>query len=328
MWEQISERLAGAGDHVVLELLNEPSAVFNAEPERWNDLFAQTLEIVRADHPTRTVIVGPVDFNAVTALDSLVLPDDPHLLGTVHVYAPFEFTHQGAVFADPIPPVGATWNADNVGLAEVANNSSWDTTAASGPNGLSVRYDAQWAGFAVDLDDTFDPTTLTFTSSGQASVRAGCRDDDGLIEVVEMGLSEATATYEVDLSECLEQSTSIFLMNTEDPRTIVLSELELCTTDGCHNLLSSQRDRLVDHFAIAAEWSEQTGIPLNLGEFGAFGADGQSPIADRAAWTRTVRDIAEGHDISTSYWEFYSGFGAFDVESESWVPELRNALVG
>jgi len=329
MWEQISERLAGAGDHVVLELLNEPNGQFNANPERWNDLFAQTLEIVRVDHPTRTVIVGPVDFNAVTALDSLEVPDDPYLLGTVHVYTPFNFTHQGAVFADPIPPVGTGWGEEYLGLSDAVRNSSWDTDVNAGPNGLVVNYSTQWTGCAVEFDTAFAPTTLSVTASGQTVLRAGCRTADELIEITEITITNAATAFNVDLSACPANTTGIFLQNTlENARSVEVSSFNVCAADGCRDLLSTQRTALEEHFAIAAAWSAETGIPLNLGEFGAFGADGQSPLADRAEWTANVVEIAESHGMSTSYWEFYSGFGAFDVETESWVPELLDALVG
>ena len=328
IWEQVSQRLADAGDHVVLEILNEPHGDFNASASLWNDLFVETLAIVREDHPTRTVIVGPSNFNAVTSLEDLELPADPYLLGTVHVYAPFNFTHQGAVFADPIPPVGVGWNPDHIGLAEIVDNGSWETEVNAGPDGATVEYTAQWAGLAVWLEDAFTPTSLSVTATGQTGLRAGCRTNSDLIEITEIQIS-GTSTYDIDISTCPDNSTGVFLMNTsESPQTITVNAFELCTADGCQDLLSTQRQALVDHFAIAAEWSDRTGIPLNLGEFGAFGANGQSPLADRAAWTATVVEIAEGHGMSTSYWEFYSGFGIFDVETQTFVPELLDALVG
>lgn len=329
IWEQISERLADAGDHMILEILNEPHGEFNGDPQIWNDLFGQTLEIVREDHPTRTVIVGPRDFNTVDSLQDLELPNDPYLLGTVHVYTPFEFTHQGAVFADPIPPVGTGWDPTYIGLADRASNGSWDTNIAAASGGIAVNYAVQWAGFGVDLDGPFTPTSLSLSASGETAIRVGCRDLNNSLEVVEFELSTTPTTREVDLSQCPDSTTGVFLMNTGGgARSIAVQSLTLCTTNGCQDLLSTQRQQLEDHFAIAAEWSAQTGIPLNLGEFGAFAADGQAPLADRAAWTETVVEIATEQGMSTSYWEFYSGFGVFDVETETWETEILDALVG
>ena len=329
MWEQISERLAGAGDHVILEILNEPNGQFNPDPQPWNDLFAETLEIVREDHPTRTVVVGPTNFNAVTYLEGLELPDDPYLLGTVHVYVPFEFTHQGAVFADPIPPVGTGWAPDYIGVAEGLSNGSWDTNIAASDGGLAVSYTAQWTGFGLDLDNAFAPTSLSFSATGQTGIRVGCRNLDDSVELVEVQLSGTSTPQVIDLSTCPSTTTGVFLQNTgEGAREIVIQSMSLCTAEGCQDLLSTQQERLEDHFAIAAEWSERTGIPLNLGEFGAFAADGQAPLADRAEWTATIVDIATSHGMSTSYWEFYSGFGVFDVETETWETEILDSLLG
>lgn len=330
MWEQISVRFADAGDHVILELLNEPNGVFSDQPELWTELFAETLAIVRETHPTRTVIVGPVEFNAITALEHLTLPDDPHLLVTVHVYSPFEFTHQGAVFADPILPTGVSWSAEHIGLSQSVDNSSWDTTIVPGADGLAVQYGGQWKGFAVDLDSDVRPSELRLTMSGDAWLRAGCRTDGSLVEISEFSTQSNVADYVIDLSACPDTTTGIFLMNTTaDDRTIVISGLDLCTSDSsCQSLLSSQRAALEQLIDQAAEWSATTGHPINIGEFGAFSAGGEVPVEDRASWTRTVRDIAEGHGMSTSYWEFYRGFGAFDPESNTWVPELLEALMG
>ena len=329
IWEQISERLAGAGDHVILEILNEPNGQFNPDPQIWNDLFAQTLEIVREDHPTRTVVIGPTNFNAVTYLEGLEIPDDPYLLGTVHVYVPFEFTHQGAVFADPIPPVGTGWDPSYIGVAEGVSNGSWDTNIAAANGGLAVSYTAQWAGFGLDLDSAFAPTSLSFSATGSTGVRVGCRNLDDSVELLEFSLSDNRNVQQVDLTQCPQATTGVFLQNIgEGAREILVQSLSLCTAQGCEDLLSTQQERLVEHFAIAAEWSERTGIPLNLGEFGAFAADGQAPLDDRAEWTSTVVDIATSHGMSTSYWEFYSGFGVFDTETETWEEPILDALLG
>ena len=44
--------------------------------------------------------------------------------------------------------------------------------------------------------------------------------------------------------------------------------------------------------------------------------------------TATIVDIATSHGMSTSYWEFYSGFGVFDVETETWETEILDSLLG
>ena len=42
-------------------------------------------------------MIGPGQWNSISGLKSLQLPeDDQNLIITVHYYLPFEFTHQGA----------------------------------------------------------------------------------------------------------------------------------------------------------------------------------------------------------------------------------------
>jgi endoglucanase len=63
---------------------------------------ACALRLIRRENPTRTVVIGPANGNAFTALGALRLPeDDPNILVTVHYYNPFRFTHQGAPWVRP-----------------------------------------------------------------------------------------------------------------------------------------------------------------------------------------------------------------------------------
>ena len=109
LWRQIAPHYAGHDDRLHFELLNEPHGRMTAE--RWNDLLADALTTVREADPRRTVIVGPVRRNDPDALPELVLPADDHLAVTIHYYAPFEFTHQGAGWIDGAGHwVGTTWS--------------------------------------------------------------------------------------------------------------------------------------------------------------------------------------------------------------------------
>lgn len=106
IWRQLAERYKSQPATVLFELLNEPHGKFNDDPALWNALLPKALATVRQTNPTRAVIVGPVWWNNVTHLDRLTLPADPNLIVTVHFYDPFEFTHQGAEWVNPAPPVG------------------------------------------------------------------------------------------------------------------------------------------------------------------------------------------------------------------------------
>lgn len=106
-WTQMAERYKSAPDPVVFELLNEPNRALDAV---WNDWIPDLLAAVRPTNPTRNVIIGPTRWNNLERLPDLKLPKaDRHLIATFHYYEPFAFTHQGASWVDPVPPLGATW---------------------------------------------------------------------------------------------------------------------------------------------------------------------------------------------------------------------------
>lgn len=124
-WKQVAERYRGKPDQVVFELLNEPSRRLDAV---WNAWIPDLLATIRASNLSRNVIVGPGQWNSLHKLAELKLPrDDRHLIVTFHYYDPFPFTHQGASWANPIPPVGTSWGTP----AERARiDQDFDTVAA------------------------------------------------------------------------------------------------------------------------------------------------------------------------------------------------------
>ena len=198
LWRQIAERYADRSDRLVFELLNEPRDPLSAD--RWNTLFPKALAVVRESNPTRAVIVGPGNWNNIMALSVLELPEDEHLIVTIHYYSPFQFTHQGASWAEGSDRwLGTTWGDE--------------------------------------------------------------RD-----------------------------------------REAVRSDLEK-----------------------AAAWAKEHKRPLFLGEFGAYS---KADMDSRAKWTSFVRSEAERLGMSWAYWEFGSGFGAFDPETNSWRRPLKDALLG
>jgi len=118
-WEVIARRQQHRPPEVLFELLNEPNSALT--PERWNQLLREALAVVRQTNPTRTVIVGPGQWNNIAALDRLDLPEDPNLIVTIHYYSPFEFTHQGAAFAGRADKVGIRWGSDRDRQAIIAD---------------------------------------------------------------------------------------------------------------------------------------------------------------------------------------------------------------
>lgn len=76
--------------------------------------------------------------------------------------------------------------------------------------------------------------------------------------------------------------------------------------------------------ARAAAWGKQHGRPLYLGEFGAYS---KADMPSRQKWTAAVAREAEALGISWCYWEFGSGFGAYDPATNQWRRPLLDALV-
>jgi endoglucanase len=99
LWKQIALRYKDRPPTVYFELLNEPHGKLTEA--KWNATIPPVLAEIRKTNPSRPVIVGPGQWNGIRALSKLQLPDDPRLIVTVHYYSPFEFTHQGAEWADP-----------------------------------------------------------------------------------------------------------------------------------------------------------------------------------------------------------------------------------
>jgi endoglucanase len=85
-----------------------------------------------------------------------------------------------------------------------------------------------------------------------------------------------------------------------------------------------QVEALRKDFEKAAKWGASNHRPLYLGEFGAFSA---APMDSRATWTSAVAREAERLGFSWAYWEFASGFGAYDKDSGQWRGPLKDALV-
>ena len=331
MWEQIAARYADAGNHVVFELFNEPHAEFTAEPQLWNDLLADLLTVVRETNPTRPVLVGPVGFNSIDFLDDLVLPDDDYLISTVHLYEPFAFTHQGATWVEPTPDLGVSWAPDNFGLADGLSNSSWDTELSVDGTEFRLDFARQWAGFAAVYDEPVEPTELSFDATGVGSLRIGCRTGNtNQLDGEQVDVATETQSFTIDLSECPDSPTGFFLQNSHpNSAPLLLSNLVLCTTEGgCESVVSTADAELRGLVQRAAEWSEQTSVPIHIGEFGAYDGAGEVPLEDRAAWTATVVDEANSLGIPFSYWEFHSSFAAYDLEANEWIEPLREALLG
>ncbi len=108
-WSQISDYFKDYPDSLLFEVLNEPNGALT--PALWNDFFAEALAKIRIANPKRCVLIGTALWGGVDGLDSLLIPNDDHLILTIHYYNPFHFTHQGAEWVEGSDQwMGTTWN--------------------------------------------------------------------------------------------------------------------------------------------------------------------------------------------------------------------------
>jgi endoglucanase len=76
-------------------------------------------------------------------------------------------------------------------------------------------------------------------------------------------------------------------------------------------------------FTKAADWAKKRKLPVFLGEFGAYQ---EADMESRARWTGCIVAEAEKLGFSWAYWEFCSGFGAYDAKTDTWRAPLKDAL--
>jgi len=121
MWEQIAQHFHNASPNLAFEIYNEPGRGLTEEV--WNKLLLQALQVIRTSNPDRCVIIGPGQFNSLYSLVALKVPENDHnLIVTIHYYAPFNFTHQGAPWVGPESAkwIGTTWGGDANDRAKLA----------------------------------------------------------------------------------------------------------------------------------------------------------------------------------------------------------------
>ena len=85
----------------------------------------------------------------------------------------------------------------------------------------------------------------------------------------------------------------------------------------------SQQQEVTDHFDDVVAWNNNNGnYQLWMGEFGALSQTTESN--QQRAWTAFVAREAESRGIAWAYWEFCSGFGAYDYITGQWRDYLLN----
>ena len=327
IWRQLGERYASRPDSVAFELLNEPNAAFDADPGAWNALARDALRAVRESNPTRTVLIGPLGFNAIDRLDELELPDDPNLIATVHYYDPFPFTHQGASWVSPTPPVDRTWSPSDTSLGRAFYDGSWNTAVEPADGRLRIGFGAKWAGFSLNHPTPYAPTIYRLTVSGRVRASVICRGAADFAEVGEIDVAGAGPTrVAIDLSACGSGTRDVALQNLlDDAPAFSIERGALCDATGCEDVVTTAGRIVREDLGVAAAWAAREGVPLNVGEFGVHDP---APTGSRAAWTRRVQAEARRVGASTHYWSYSSSnFGAWEPSTGSWRRPLLRALL-
>ncbi|MEP7006306.1 MAG: glycoside hydrolase family 5 protein [Sphingomonas bacterium] len=119
LWKLVAADFAKAPTSVWFELSNEPHDKLTNK--NLLAVFNPALVAIRLTNPTRPVIVGGEGYSGIGSLATLPMPADPNVVPTFHSYDPFMFTHQGATFIKPTPPLGRTLGSP-ADIAELNGN--------------------------------------------------------------------------------------------------------------------------------------------------------------------------------------------------------------
>lgn len=139
IWEQICETFADYDHHLIFEGMNEPRVIGSAtewtggtpeEHDVINQLFAKFVETVRSTgglNADRTLIVtSHAQSITETAVSAVKVPDDDHIIVSIHSYAPWDFcgTESGT----------STWSGSDAEKAELDKNFKYlaDTFVSKG----------------------------------------------------------------------------------------------------------------------------------------------------------------------------------------------------
>jgi hypothetical protein len=332
IWNQIATRYADRGDWLHFEILNEPHGVFSELPELWNELQADALAVIRQTNPTRKILIEPVGYSSISRLDEMVVPDDPNLITSVHFYEPFPFTHQGATWASPTPPVGLAYRPLEKAIAPPWQNYSWDTTVENTGPGLRIKYREGWSGLALYRDvglknveaiqfrinRPFNLQVIVFNENG----------DDILLPVESTATPGNEKMYTVQLDtlppdfDFKHFAIQNYTPNAQIP--MIMSVLRIKQNGKWDYMMTSQRNIIRRQFQKARTWADENNIPLHLGEFGAFR---MADLNSRILWTRDVRVISEQQRLSWAYWELAYDFGIYDPVAQQWRADLRRAVI-
>jgi endoglucanase len=96
------------------------------------------------------------------------------------------------------------------------------------------------------------------------------------------------------------------------------------SSHGVHFGKPAEIAQIEKDFAEVKAWSDASGRPVLLGEFGAYD---KASMEDRALWTSAVARTAEKNGFAWAYWQFSSDFVLYDFKTQRFVQPILKALV-
>jgi len=87
---------------------------------------------------------------------------------------------------------------------------------------------------------------------------------------------------------------------------------------------TEEKEMIESKLKVASDWSKANDRPVFLGEFGAYD---KGDMESRARYTAFVARTAEKFGFSWAYWQFDSDFIVYNIEKETWVLPILNALM-
>lgn len=100
LWMEFTRRY-GQEEIMAFELLNEVTRLDMAET--WNEISTETIKMIHAVCPEKTIIIGGVYNSSIYGLTLLPKPVDKNVVYTFHCYDPMVFTHQNAGWVSQMP---------------------------------------------------------------------------------------------------------------------------------------------------------------------------------------------------------------------------------
>jgi endoglucanase len=90
------------------------------------------------------------------------------------------------------------------------------------------------------------------------------------------------------------------------------------------NNTRTEREAVQNDFAPLIARSKEEGIPVHIGEFGAYE---KADINSRARWTNYLSRYFEEQGWSWAYWELSAGFGIYNPATKTYNQKLVDALL-